>query len=461
MSHSAIAGGLRRHGARAGIARIGYWPLRVKLTLALVLMGTLPTILTLYIGRLPVWDAAPPMVAVALLSVVLVRRLMAPIVTLKGTIARVQAGDLAARAALPRHDEIGEIAFAFDALTARAQTLIEELEGQRLELENDIIRLFIELSEAASGDLTVRPTLSEGSLGAVADSVAVLLRRFTTIVHGIQETAREVSGGTQHVASTAQQVSREASEQATALARGAAAIDTLASSAADVSARTQAAMAVASRALEAVRGGHDAVTNVHETMGAFRDTTRRATRKVKSLGGSAQLMSQALSLVQRNAEELHIVAGNASIEAARHADSGGIFRAVADSIEALAEQSQLALSQIQDVVERNRNETAGVVEAIEDMAARVAAGAVVVQTAAASFNTVDGVVHELADLNRFIASASGEQARQAAALVAMMGTLNGISVQTSRHTAASAEAAARLRHLTDRLNDSVATLKVS
>ena len=444
--------------ARGGI---GYWPLRVKLTLALALMGVLPTMLTLYIGRLPAWDALPPIVTVALLAFVLVRRLMAPVVTLQGTIARVQGGDLSARASLPRHDEIGEIGAAFDALTARAQTLIEELEGQRLELENDIIKLFMELSEAASGDLTIRPTLSEGSLGAVADSVAVLLRRFSTIVHGIQETAREVSGGTQHVATTAQQVSREAREQAVALARGAEAIDALAGSSAAVSERTQAATAVASRALDDVRDGRAAIASVHDTMGLFRDTTRRATRKVKSLGESAQLMSQALTLVQRNTEELHIVAGNASIEAARHADSGGIFRAVADSIEALAEQSQLALRQIQDVVERNRGETVGVIEAIEDIAARVATGAGVVQTSAEAFNTVDGVVHELADLNRFIASASAEQARQAAALVAMMGTLNGISVQTSHHTAASAEAAVRLRHLTDQLNDSVATLKVS
>jgi len=84
-----------------------------------------------------------------------------------------------------------------------------------------------------------------------------------------------------------------------------------------------------------------------------------------------------------------------------------------------------------------------------------------VRTAAEAFGAVDGVVHDLADLNKFIASASAEQARQAAELVAMMGALNGISVQTSRNTAASAEAAVRLRRLTDRLNDSVATLKVS
>jgi hypothetical protein len=43
----------------------------------------------------------------------------------------------------------------------------------------------------------------------------------------------------------------------------------------------------------------------------------------------------------------------------------------------------------------------------------------------------------------------------------MIGTLNGISVETSRNTAVSAEATVRLRRLTDQLNDSVASLKVS
>ncbi len=442
-------------------ARLRYWTLRTKLTVALALVGVLPTLLTVYIGRLPLWMAVPPVLAAGALIALLTRQLMAPVLTLKTTIERVQAGDFKARSNIDQRDEIGDIAAAFDAMTERAQHLIDELESQRLDLENGIIQLFTELAQAASGDLTVRPSLSEGSLGAVADSVGVLLNRFSAIVRDIQETAREVGAGTAQVAGTVQQVSQEAARQASALSKSAQAIGDLSASAASVSQRTQSAMTVSARALDAVRSGHAAVANAHDTMSAVRDTTRRATRKVKALGESAQLMSQALKLVQRSTEELHIVAGNASIEAARHADNGGIFRAVADSIEALAEQSQLALRQIQDVVERNQHETVGVVEAIEDVTAQVAAGAHAVTSAADAFNVVDDVVHELADLNVFIASASSEQARQAAEMAAMMGTLNGISVQTSRSTAESAAAAVRLSRLTERLNDSVSTLKVS
>src|SRR5207237_10753327 len=113
-------------------------------------------LLTGYIGHLPWWMAVASLLAVRLLTALLIRLLMAPIMTLKATIERVQAGDFSARSGIDQRDEIGDIAVAFDAMTERAQALIDELEAQRLDLENGIIRLFTELSRAASGDLTVR-----------------------------------------------------------------------------------------------------------------------------------------------------------------------------------------------------------------------------------------------------------------------------------------------------------------
>src|SRR5919201_2693868 len=213
-------------------ARLRCWTLRTKLTTALALVGSMPTLVTVYIGHLPWWTAAAPLLAVALMTTLLIRLLMAPIMTPKATIERVQAGDFTARSGIEQRDEIGEIAVAFDAMTERAQALIDELEAQRLDLENGIIQLFTELSRAANGDLTVRPPLSESSLGAVADSVSVLLKRFSTIVRDIQDTAHEVSTGTLQVAHTVQQVSNEATRQSSALATSAQAIGDLSASAA-------------------------------------------------------------------------------------------------------------------------------------------------------------------------------------------------------------------------------------
>src|SRR5437588_5465878 len=136
-------------------ARKRAWTLRTKLTTALALVGALPSLLTVYIGHLPWWMAAAPLLVVGLLTALLMRLLMAPIMALKATIERVQAGDFQARSGIDQRDEIGDIAVAFDAMTERAQTLIDELEAQRLELENGIIRLFTELAPPAHRQLTV------------------------------------------------------------------------------------------------------------------------------------------------------------------------------------------------------------------------------------------------------------------------------------------------------------------
>lgn len=432
---------------------------RARLVAALIVVGLVPTLVTVYINHLAWWMALPPLVIAGLLDAAAFHLLIAPIVTLKASLERVQAGDFSIRSGIDRNDETGAIAAVFDSMVEHTHALVTDLESQRLVLENGIVQLYSDLAHAAHGDLTVHPASSDGPLGAVASVADALITRFGGLVNEVQHTAREISSGTSQVAVTVQQVSHEANKQAAALQKSARAIGDLAASASSVSERTQAAMQVSARALDAVRTGHDAVGSAQEMMGAIRDTTRRATRKVKGLGESAQLMSQALTLVQRNTEELHIMAGNASIEAARHAENGSIFRAVADGIEAVAEQSQLALRQIQDVIERNQRETVGVVEAIEDVTAQVMAGARTIHKANDAFTTVEGVVHELADLNVFIASVSAAQALRAVEVASMMGTLNGISIETSRNTATSAEATVRLRQLTEQLNGSVASLK--
>src|SRR5919199_2492052 len=84
------------------LARLRCWTLRTKLATALALVGTMPALLTVYIGHLPWWIVAAPLLVVGLMTTLLMRLLMAPIMSLKATIERVQAGDFPPR---PRVDQ--------------------------------------------------------------------------------------------------------------------------------------------------------------------------------------------------------------------------------------------------------------------------------------------------------------------------------------------------------------------
>src|ERR671922_1994034 len=112
MSLTSMPGGLR--GGR--LARLRCWTLRTKLATALALVGTMPTLLTVYIGHVPWWIVAAPLLVVGLMTTLLIRLLMAPIMTLKATIERVQAGGFRARSGVEPRDESCEIAGAVDAM---------------------------------------------------------------------------------------------------------------------------------------------------------------------------------------------------------------------------------------------------------------------------------------------------------------------------------------------------------
>jgi len=113
------------------------------------------------------------------------------------------------------------------------------------------------------------------------------------------------------------------------------------------------------------------VTYAREAAKRTADTSKKAARQVKSLGESAQLMGNALLLVQRNTEELHLIAGNASIEAARFAESSGCSVRWPIQSNNWPNESQVAVRQIQSVIENTQRETSRVVAAIEDVTGEV------------------------------------------------------------------------------------------
>jgi hypothetical protein len=240
------------------------------------------------------------------------------------------------------------------------------------------------------------------------------------------------------------QATESTQRQATAVNQTIQQMEVMAVSASGVSERTAEASAVAGEAVAAVHTGQDALTNALAAMALIRETTLRAARQVKVLGESGQFVRQAVGQVQYNADELHLIAGNASIEAARHPDAASFFRNVADAIEQLAQQSQVALGEIQHAIEANRQETGRVAGVIEDVVAEVSRGSTALGAAGGALDTITEVVGRLAALNAVIAQASQEQARVAATVAESIDLLAGRASETLQGAAEQAALAAQV-----------------
>lgn len=104
--------------------------------------------------------------ATLLASIPLSRAVVQPVETLARSVKRFGSGELGARAALSRRDEIGELAHAFDDMAARIQSLLRTerrlLADVSHELRTPLARIRVILELAADGDpASVRPYLLE------------------------------------------------------------------------------------------------------------------------------------------------------------------------------------------------------------------------------------------------------------------------------------------------------------
>jgi len=109
-----------------------------------------------------------------LASMPLSRAIVRPVEALASSVRRFGAGELGARASLPREDEIGELAAAFDDMAARIESFV--LREKRLladvshELRTPLARIRVVLELASDGD----PARVQSYLGEIAQDLAEL-----------------------------------------------------------------------------------------------------------------------------------------------------------------------------------------------------------------------------------------------------------------------------------------------
>src|SRR5439155_2374841 len=135
--------------------------------------------------------------ALALLAVIVVvllrRTVIKPVQVLIATYERVSIGDLAARVPVQSNDEMGELSTGLNTLLDRLVNLLETTQAERDSAQAAIQKLLEEVSDVATGDLTVEAEVTTDMTGAIADSFNSMIHQLRTIITHVQETALQVS----------------------------------------------------------------------------------------------------------------------------------------------------------------------------------------------------------------------------------------------------------------------------
>ena len=255
----------------------------------------------------------------------------------------------------------------------------------------------------------------------------VIIRPLRNLVHRIKESSSAVSGSSQDLAVSAnqigavtmeistsmQQISQGAELQAVKVHETSEAVKEIAQAIREIAPRAQAAAEVSEKAAGLAKSGENATVDAIEKMGRVQEVTARSAKAVTSLENRSAEIGRIVDMITTIADQTNLLSLNAAIEAARAGESGRGFAVVADEIRKLADESAKAADKIAALITEVRADTKTAAGAMEEGTAEVAAGAQVVREVGQALKSILRSADETAVTSEDIADGLHKQTQRA------------------------------------------------
>lgn len=275
-------------------------------------------------------------------------RIVKPVLELNATAQKLAEGDLNVELQVDSDDEIGELGHSIGETVARLKEYINYID-EITEVLGSFAEgnLVVELKQAYVGEFQKVKT----ALLDISDSMSEVLS-------GINESADQVSAGSEDLANAAQSLAEGASTQAAAVEELVATSITVAEQVENNQKDTVAAAQETVQVARMIEDSQAQMNQMMEAMGKIHETSQQVVGIIKT--------------IEEIASQTNLLALNASIEAARAGAVGKGFAVVAGEIGNLADSCARAVNTTRDLINVSMDEITrgnelaeGVVESLQ------------------------------------------------------------------------------------------------
>ncbi len=244
--------------------------------------------------------------------------------------------------------------------------------------------------------------LIAGSINKTASGLRSAMLEVKSAKDGIETSVSELS-------EIASEVERGADEQFERVDQVAAASEEFSMTSKTVAESAASVREKAVEQSEKVKLGEEAIKSMMQKMREIAEAVELSARTIEKLGKSSEKIGEITTVINEIAAQTNLLALNAAIEAARAGEHGRGFAVVADEIRKLADRTQKATKEIEQMVNSIRSDSAAAVDKVKEGVTKVEEGLQISDRVNEVLNAIVEAVNVITEMSMEITNATKEQ----------------------------------------------------
>lgn len=302
-----------------------------------------------------------------------------------------------------------------------------------------------EAMRIASGDLSQDIRVKTGDeIGQIFLAMKLMHGRLSTVIERLVNTSSHVTSLADQFSESAKNTSSSMTQQQDETEQVATAMNEMTATVAEVARNTEDASLAAQQAGNAVSEGRQIVDDVRNAIHGLAAQVEETSESIQDLEEKSRSISNIMEVIRGIAEQTNLLALNAAIEAARAGEQGRGFAVVADEVRNLAQRTQDATLEINDVIEELQSGIGASVNIMEQSRGQAVLAVDEANKADVALGSISDSVNTITDMNTQIATAATEQEAVAEEMNRNIDSINRMTRTTTDDAYLNAENGAEL-----------------